>query len=94
VIFLRFRLTTREIPRRGFREVPFLKLIVIEDALASNTPHIRLLEESDLRFILGAEQSDHTFLFDWVEQTSSTSEYALTDEKGIHHRFRYPEPPP
>jgi hypothetical protein len=71
------------------REHPHLKLIVIEDALASNAPHIRLLKELDLRFILGAKQSDHTFLFDWVEQTSTTCEYALTDEKGIHHRFRY-----
>ena len=71
------------------REHPHLKLIVIEDALASNAPHIRLLKELDLRFILGTKQSDHTFLFDWVEQTSTTCEYALTDEKGIHHRFRY-----
>jgi len=71
------------------REHPHLKLIVIEDALASNAPHIRLLKELGFRFILGAKQSDHGFLFDWVAKTAATAEYACTDEKGVHHRFRY-----
>jgi len=71
------------------REHPHLKLIVIEDALASNAPHIRQLQAQDLRFILGAKQSDHTFLFEWVDQTPGTAESALTDEDGVHHRFRY-----
>ncbi len=71
------------------REHPHLKLIVIEDGLASNAPHIRQLQALDLRFILGAKQNDHKFLFEWVEQTSTTAEYEVTDEEGIHHRFRY-----
>ena len=48
------------------REHPHLKLIVIEDGLASNAPHIRWLQELDLRFILGAKPDDHQFLFEWV----------------------------
>jgi hypothetical protein len=71
------------------REHPHLKLIVVEDALASNAPHIRLLQELNLRFILGAKQSDHTFMFDWVNQSSETKSYEYTDAKGYHHRFRY-----
>ena len=71
------------------REHPHLKLIVIEDALASNAPHIRLLKELGLRFILGAKPADHTFLFDWVAQTPTTTEHAFTDEQGVHHRFRF-----
>ena len=35
------------------REHPHLKLIVVEDALASNGPHIRHLHALNLRFILG-----------------------------------------
>ena len=46
------------------RAHPHLKLSVVEDALASNAPHIRHRQALDLRFILGAKQSDHTFLFD------------------------------
>ncbi len=34
------------------REHPHLKLIVVEDALASNGPHIRHLQALDLRFII------------------------------------------
>jgi hypothetical protein len=71
------------------REHPHLKLIVIEDALASNAPHIRLLQDLDLRFILGAKPADHKFLFDWVAHTPGTAEHTFTDEQGVHHRFRY-----
>jgi len=71
------------------REHPHLKLIVVEDGLASNAPHIRLLQGLDLGFILGAKQTDHTFLFDWVENTPATQTVEFTDPKGIAHRFRY-----
>lgn len=71
------------------REHPHLKLIVVEDALASNAPHIRLLQELKLGFILGAKQADHKFLFDWVDNTPATKTAEFTDKKGIQHRFRY-----
>jgi len=45
-----------------------LKLIVIEDALASNAPHIEELIRQRMSFILGAKPGDHAFLFDkWIE---------------------------
>jgi len=71
------------------REHPHLKLIVIEDALASNAPHIRQLKALDLRFILGAKPDDHKYLFEWVKTTPATAEYTVTDEDGTRHRFRY-----
>ncbi len=71
------------------REHPHLKLIVVEDALASNGPHIRLLKDLDMRFILGAKPDDHKFLFDWVNRAPATAEYTMTDEQGVTHRFRY-----
>ena len=55
------------------REHPHLKLVVVEDALASNGPHIKQLEEVELRFILGAKRSDHQALFEWVEATERVS---------------------
>lgn len=70
------------------REHPHLKLLVVEDGLASNGPHIKLLKSLDMRFILGAQPKDHTFLFDWVAH-STPNTYAFTDEKGHHHTFRY-----
>jgi hypothetical protein len=41
---------------------PRLKIIVVEDALASNAPHIRLLEELSFNYILVAKPSDHVYL--------------------------------
>lgn len=47
---------------------PHLKLIVIEDGLASNAPHIEELIALNMSFILGAKPGDHAFLFDrWIE---------------------------
>jgi hypothetical protein len=55
-----------------FREDhPFLKVIVIEDALSSNGPHIGELKRHDLRFILGAKPGDHQSLFEAVNQAAA-----------------------
>jgi len=71
------------------REHPHMKFIVIEDALASNAPHIKQLQALHYRYLLGAKQKDHKFLFDWVANTSTTMTHEHTDEKGVIHRFRY-----
>jgi hypothetical protein len=49
------------------RAHPHLKVIVVEDGLASNAPHVRDLKEYDMHFILGVKPGDHAFLFDEVE---------------------------
>lgn len=42
---------------------PHLKIIVTEDALSSNAPHIRDLRAADCGFILGVKEADHEHLF-------------------------------
>jgi len=49
------------------REHSRLKLIAVEDGLASNGPHVRDLIEYDMHFILGVKPGDHAFLFAQVE---------------------------
>jgi len=49
------------------QEHPRLKLIVIEDGLASNGPHVRDLIECSMHFILGVKPGDHPFLFEQVQ---------------------------
>lgn len=71
------------------REHPHIKLIVVEDGLASNAPHIRHLKKLNLGFVLGAKQTDHQFLFDWVNTTEGTRTYEFTDDNAIRHQFRY-----
>jgi Transposase DDE domain len=42
---------------------PHLPIIVTEDALSSNAPHIRDLQDHQIRFILGVKEADHQHLF-------------------------------
>ncbi len=71
------------------RNHPHLKLLVIENSLASKDPHSRLLESLDMRHVPGAREGDHRFLYEWVAKTRSTQESGYRDEQGVVHRFRY-----
>ncbi|HJH32795.1 MAG TPA: transposase [Methanosarcinaceae archaeon] len=70
---------------------PHLSLIVTEDGLSSNAPHIHELEKHQIHYILGAKEGDHTFLFDYVE--SATKEGLTTEHEieidDIVHKFRF-----
>jgi hypothetical protein len=72
---------------------PHLKLIVTEDSLSSNGPHIEMLQDHDLHYILGVKEGDHAFLFQQVaaaEQAGQVTYYDRDDqETSIHHRFRF-----
>jgi hypothetical protein len=57
--------------RKTRDEHPNLKLIVVEDGLASNAPHIRELKSLDMRFILGAKPDDHKHLFEQVSKAEA-----------------------
>lgn len=61
------RNAAKRLLRKIRQEHPHLKLIVIEDGLASNGPHLRDLIDCDMHFILGAKPGDHAFLFEQVE---------------------------
>jgi hypothetical protein len=43
------------------RDHPHLKVIVIEDALSSNAPHLCDLRKAKAHFILGVKPGDHAF---------------------------------
>jgi hypothetical protein len=72
---------------------PHLKVIINEDALSSNAPHIEDLEEHNLHYILGVKEGDHKFLFQFVDQAvgnGEVTELIIADEKNedITHGFR------
>ena len=72
------------------REHPHLGVIVIEDGLSSNAPHIRELLRLDLHFILGVKSGDHDWLFRQVDaaaRAGRVEEYCLQEES-VTHRFR------
>ena len=75
------------------RDHPNLKVIVTEDSLSSNAPHIETLHTHDMRYILGVKEGDHAFLFKHVaeaQRAGRVTYYEREDrQKGMHHRFRF-----
>ena len=72
---------------------PHLKLIVTEDSLSSNAPHIQVLQDHNLHYILGVKEGDHASLFEHVaaaEPAGRVTYYDRDDaETGVRHRFRF-----
>ena len=72
---------------------PHLKVIVTEDSLSSNAPHIQALQEDHLHYILGVKAGDHASLFERVaaaERAGRVTYYDRDDpETGLRHRFRF-----
>lgn len=60
------RNAAKRLLRKIRQEHPRLGIIVVEDGLASNAPHIRELIDLRMHFILGAKPGDHEFLFNQV----------------------------
>jgi hypothetical protein len=72
---------------------PHLQLIVTEDSLSSNAPHIEVLHDHHLHYILGVKEGDHAYLFEQVaaaERAGRGTYYDRDDsETGLRHRFRF-----
>jgi hypothetical protein len=72
---------------------PHLKLIVTEDSLSSNAPHIQVLQDHNVHYILGVKEGDHVSLFEHVtaaEQAGRVTYYDRDDsETGVRSRFRF-----
>jgi Transposase DDE domain len=72
---------------------PHLKVIVTEDSLSANAPHIQVLHDHHLHYILGVKAGDHAALFEQVEAAEHAGRvtyYEREDEAtGLHHRFRF-----
>lgn len=88
------RNAARRFYSRFRKEHPHLKVIVVEDALASNAPHIRDLEKLNLRYILGVKPGDHVSLFAELSKAvedKQATEMCFVDPNnrhiGLHFRF-------
>ncbi len=72
---------------------PHLKLIVTEDSLSSNAPHIRTLIEHDCHYMLGVKEGDHRYLFEQVASAEQAGQVRYYDrdeaQSGLRHRFRF-----
>jgi hypothetical protein len=71
---------------------PKLKIIIVEDALASNAPHIRLLEDLKYSYILVAKPSDHDYMFKIIEEykaSGNVRKNETIDSDGTIRRYNY-----
>jgi hypothetical protein len=87
------RNATRRWLKHFRQDHPHLKVIVIEDALSSNAPHLCDLREANAHFILGVKPGDHAFLFRHLreaDEAGRTQTLTQTDsDTGILHHFRW-----
>ena len=72
---------------------PHLQLIVTEDSLSSNAPHIQVLHDHHVHYILGVKEGDHASLFAQVAAAEQAGRVTYYDrdapETGLRHRFRF-----
>lgn len=70
---------------------PKLKLIIIEDSLGSNAPHIQDIQQRGWHYILGAKEGDHKFLWKYVAEEQAKGQVVEFEivEGNVTHRFRY-----
>jgi len=72
---------------------PHLKILVVEDALSSNAPHIRDLRAAGCSFILGVKEADHKHLFQQFYQrldAEQVEELEVSDAStGITHSYLF-----
>ena len=87
------RNAVRRLLEKFRKDHPHLQVIINEDALGSNAPHIDDLEQYNCHYILGVKEGDHKFLFQHVDQAIEAGEaveLSIPDEKkgDIIHYFR------
>jgi hypothetical protein len=67
---------------------PHLPIIVIEDALSPNAPHIRDLKKYHAHFILGVKEGDHKHLFEQFEQRVEAEQVGVVYEEDANRASR------
>ena len=70
------------------REHPHLKVLIVEDGLASNYPHLSLLDSLKMQYVIGVKPGDHRYLFDWIKDLPGETHTQVTDDGRSHH-FQY-----
>ena len=69
------------------REHPHLKILIVEDGLASNYPHLSLLDSLNMQYVIGVKPGDHTFLFDWIKDLKPLV-HSQTSADGTRHDYQ------
>jgi hypothetical protein len=68
------RNATRRWLQRFRKDHPHLSIIVVEDALSSNAPHLRDLANAGAHYIIGVKPGDHPFLFQKLREADDAGQ--------------------
>jgi hypothetical protein len=68
---------------------PHLPIIIVEDALSSNAPHIRDLRAAGCHFILGVKEADHRHLFEQFYQRLQADQIEEFAQVEAHTRVEH-----
>lgn len=71
---------------------PDLKMILVEDALYANAPHVRQINESGWHYILNVKPDSHASLarqFAGRRATGQVQEWQFSDAQGLRHYFAW-----
>jgi hypothetical protein len=75
------------------REHPHLPVIIVEDGLSANAPHLRDLRAARVHYIIGVKHGDHGFLFEHLraeDEAGRTQHLTQVDPAtGVLHHFRW-----
>jgi len=72
------------------RERPHLQIILAEDSLAANGPHLKLLKESKMSFITVVKPKGNPTLFDWAKgDDASQGKCHFKCKEGKEHKLRF-----
>jgi hypothetical protein len=75
------------------RDHPHLPVIVVEDGLSANAPHLRDLRAARVHYIIGVKPGDHAFLFQHLYDADAAGRTQTRTEvdpaTGILHHFRF-----
>lgn len=75
------------------RDHPYLAVIIVEDGLSANAPHLRDLRAARVHYIIGVKPGDHAFLFQQLhdaDEAGRTQHLSQVDpDTGIVHHFRF-----
>jgi Transposase DDE domain len=75
------------------KEHPHLPVIIVEDALSANAPHLRDLDHARVHYIIGVKPGDHAFLFQHLyaaDEAGRTQHVSIIDPTtGVLHHFRF-----
>jgi len=87
------RNATRRWLKRFRQEHPHLPVIVVEDALSANAPHLDDLRQARVHYIIGVKPGDHGFLFEHLraadEDGRTQTDTQVDLATGVLHHFRF-----